>query len=276
MNAFDRMGNGWKISMAGFSVIRKNKQLLLFPILSGAVMILVISTFALAMFGTDFRQLESLFDESNPMRYVALFVYYLISYFVVVFFNMALIHCARLHFQGKTPTLSDGINFSMSRIGVIFSWALVAATVGLILRSIQEKAGIVGKIITGLVGIVWSVATFFVVPVLAYENLRPVDAVKRSAQIMREKWGESIGAGFSLFIVNILGLLLIAVPLFFIGSLISFWASIVLAVLGVLFVTTLTSAAQTIFISAAYMKINNEQIEGFDDDTIDGLFYQKD
>ncbi|HNI54645.1 MAG TPA: DUF6159 family protein [Chitinophagales bacterium] len=276
MNTFDRMGNGWKISMAGFSVIRKNKQLLVFPILSGAVMLLIIATFIFAMLGSDFGQVQHLLDNGNPMRYFILFVYYLISYFVVVFFNMALIHCARLYFQGKTPTISDGLNFSMSRIGVIFSWALVAATVGLILRSIQEKVGIVGKIITGLVGLVWSVATFFVVPVLAYENLRPIDAVKRSAQIMREKWGESIGAGFSLLVFNLLGLLLVAVPLFFIGSLISTLASMILAFLGVLIVTTVSSAAQTIFISAAYLKINNEEIEGFDDDTIDGLFYRKD
>ena len=276
MNAFDRMGNGWKLTMAGLTVIRKNKHLLLFPVLSGATLILVLGSFVLAMFGADYKQLAALFDNGNPMRYAALFVYYLISYFIIVFFNMALIHTARMYFQGQQPTVSDGIKFSMSRIGTIFSWALMAATVGLILRAIQEKAGIIGKIITGLVGIVWSIATFFVVPVLAYENLRPLDAVKRSAQIMREKWGESLGSGFSLFVVNILGLLLIALPLFFIGSLISTGASIILAVLGVLFVSTVTSAAQTIFISAAYMKINNEQIEGFEDETIDGLFYQKD
>src|SRR5258705_9027691 len=107
---------------------------------------------------------------------------------------MALVHCTRLYFKGEAFTIRDGLRFSMSRLGAIFSWAFFAATVGLILKMIQDNAGWLGKIIIGLIGWIWSVATFFVVPVIAYENLGPVDAFKRSSSLMKQKWGESLGA----------------------------------------------------------------------------------
>src|SRR6202011_2079960 len=101
------------------------------------------------------------------------------------------------------------------------SWAIFAATVGTILRAIQDKVGALGKIITGLIGIVWSIATFFVVPVIAYENLGPIDAFKRSAEIMKEKWGESLGSTFSFGLLRLVAFILVCFPLFCLGLIIN-------------------------------------------------------
>ncbi|MEI9958018.1 MAG: DUF6159 family protein [Ferruginibacter sp.] len=91
---------------------------------------------------------------------------------------MALIHCTKLFLQGEEVSVMIGLKFSFSRIGVIFSWALFAATVGTILKAIQENSGWLGKIVGGLLGFVWGVTTFFVVPIIAYEQLGPIDALK--------------------------------------------------------------------------------------------------
>lgn len=275
MDAFERMSNGYKVASQSFTVIRKNRHLLIFPILSAATMAFILSTFVFAMYGNDYNAAFGLMDKQNTFRYVFLFGYYLVSYFVVVFFNMALVHCARIYFQGGKPTVSDGLRFSIDKIGTILSWAILAATFGLIIRIIQEQVGFLGKIITGLIGIVWSIATFFIVPVLAYENLRPMDAVRRSGQIMKEKWGESLGMGFNIIGIQLIGLVLLALPLFLLGYLISFPVAIVLGVIGVMFVSSLTTSLQNIFISAIYLKINDKQVEGFSDDLIDSMFYQK-
>lgn len=275
MGFVDRLSNGWKLSMSSFSVIRKHKKLLVFPILSGLSLVLVMGSFLLVFFASMGWNIENIDPERNGTNYLFIFIYYLVNYFVIVFFNMALVHCARLYFNGEEPSVSAGLAFSMSKIGAIFSWAVFAATVGTILRAIQENSGTIGRIITGIIGIVWSIATFFVVPVIAYENLGPIDAFKRSSEIMRNKWGERIGAGFSFVVVQILALLLIVVPLFFLGSLINFFAGLILAVLGALLISAVMSAAKTIFISAVYHKINNMPVKDFDDETLDGLFYQK-
>ncbi len=275
MGFLDRLSNGWKLSMSSFNVLKKNKQLLLFPLFSGIALILLTVSFLAILFVPSGWDFERTFEEGSIGNYILIFLFYLINYFVIVFFNMALIHCARIYFEGGKPTVRDGINFSMSRIGAILAWSAVAATVGLIFRLIEEYLGRIGQIITAILGIAWSVTTFFVVPVLAYENLAPIDAYRRSVAIIKEKWGESLGATFSFGIVQFLAVILVAIPLFFLGSLIHFFVGIFLAAIGVMLVITTISAAQAIFISAVYFNINDKPVAEFNSETLDGIFIQK-
>lgn len=201
MNIFDRLSNGWKISITSLKVLRANKQLIIFPILSGISLLLILGSFftiVLAGAGWNMDQVQE--SDRNAVGYLFLFLYYLVNYFVVVFFNMALIHCTHLYFKGEEVSVEAGIRFSMSRIGAIFGWSVFAATIGMILRLLSENFGTVGKIIIGLIGVVWSIATFFVVPVIAYENVGPIDAFKRSADMMRQKWGRKNWRRFQFWI----------------------------------------------------------------------------
>ncbi|MBL0279488.1 MAG: DUF6159 family protein [Chitinophagales bacterium] len=275
MGFLDRLSNGWKLSMSSFAVIKKHKQLLIFPVLSGASLLLLFASYLAILLLPNDGNFSAVIAERDIVTYIGLFVFYLINYFIVVFFNMGLIHCARIYFQGGVPKVSDGLNFSLSRVGDILAWSAMAATVGLIFRLLEENLGKIGQIIAAFAGVAWSITTFFVVPVLAYENLTPIAAFKRSAQIMKEKWGESLGSSFSFGIVQILGILLIGLPLFFLGSLIGLIPSIVLAGIGVLFVIAVTSAGQTIFISAVYHRINDNDVQDFDGDLLDSAFIHK-
>ncbi len=154
---------------------------------------------------------------------------------MVVFFNTALVHCTHLYFSGQKPTIGDGLRFSLTRIGAIFAWAVFAATVGLILKVIQDSLGTLGKIITGSSVSSGAIATFFVVPVIAYEDLGPIGAFKRSASLMREKWGESLSASFSFGLIQILAFLIILVPSFLLGYFVHPVAGIALFAVGTVF-----------------------------------------
>jgi hypothetical protein len=275
MNFFTRLSNGWNISMNSFKVLKANKDLIVFPVISGCSMLIVMASFAIAMFAASDGKIERFYLSQPVAQYLWLFLFYLVNYFIIVFFNMALIHCTRSYFKGEEVNLRDGINFSLSRMGVIFSWAVFAATIGAILKVIQENSGIIGKIITGIIGIVWNIATFFVVPVIAYENAGPIDAFKRSSQIMKEKWGESLSGNFSFGLVQFIAILFIAVPLFFLGSLVNTFLGIALAALGAFIVIATISAAQTIFISAVYHNINGGTLRDFDQELVENLFIRK-
>src|SRR5882724_10286722 len=100
------------------------------------------------------------------MPYMGMFLFYLANYFVVIFFNTALIHAATIRLRGGDPTLSDGLGFAWENVGRILQWAAVAATVGMILRAIEERVGWLGRFIIALVGAAWTVATYFVIPVI--------------------------------------------------------------------------------------------------------------
>ena len=163
----------------------------------------------------------------------------------------------------------------MSRLGAIISWALFAATVGTLLKVIQENVGWLGKIITGLIGVIWSIATFFVVPVIAYEDAGPLQAFKRSAQLMKEKWGESLASTFSLGLIQFFAVIIVAIPLFIIGSLIHVLAGIALALLGILLVAAIMSATQTIFVSAVYHNVIGDPVQHYNQQMIDNMFEHK-
>jgi len=277
MNFFTRLSNGWNIALNSFAVLKENRQLILFPILSGISMVLVISSFVVVLFAAAGWDVEVVRETNTGtvLNYVFVFLYYLVNYFIIVFFNTALVHCTHLYFQGEEVTIRKGLQFSLSRISVIFSWAVFAATVGTVLRALQDNLGTVGKIITGLIGIVWSVTTFFVVPVIAYEKLGPIDAFKRSAEMMKAKWGESLGATFSFGIIQFIGIIAIGLFCGILAMLIHPLVGIILFVLGVFAILVVMSAAKTIFISAVYHNINGDPVKHFNQQLADNLFVQK-
>ncbi len=283
MSVFDRISNGWKIGWTSLSTIKDNSTLLLFPLMSGVAIILVLMSFAssflilsgvqgMESFGHWINQSS---EGTDTVTFIGLFLFYFVNFFIIVFFNVGLVYCARQIFEGKTPKVSDGLRYSLSRIGVILSWAALAATVGVILKMLEDKLGFVGKIIIGIIGMVWSIATFFVIPVLAYENAGPIEAVKRSGSIMKEKWGEAIGANFSFgafFILGYLASILLAIGLFTIHPILG----IVIGLLAILLVHTAVSAAKTVFLAAAYQHLHEEPAGYFDNgDVLDDLFVPK-
>jgi hypothetical protein len=274
MNLMTRFSNGWTIAINSFKVLKENRQLVIFPILSGVSIIIILASFCVGILGFSGWDPNQVSEPGRMMSYALLFFFYIVNYFVIVFFNMALVHCTSLYFKGEEVTVQKGIDFSMSRIGSILGWAVFAGIVGGILKIIQENVGSLGKIITGLVGIVWSVATFFVVPVIAYENLGPLAAFKKSAMLMKQKWGESIGAGFSFVLIQLGGVAIIAVVAFAISA-INIIAGIVIGVLLLLLFSVIMSTVKTIFISAIYHNITGDPVELYNQQFIDNLFETK-
>ncbi|MCB0579753.1 MAG: hypothetical protein KDD10_10650 [Phaeodactylibacter sp.] len=278
MSFFDRLSNGWKLGMASFGVIRENPSLMLFPVLSGASLLFICLTFfggIAAMFGFQLDAFFSRFETGGEwLAYAALFIFYLVNFTVIVFFNVGLVHCTRLIMDGREAKVGDGIAYSISRLNAIVSWAILAATVGVILKTLEDRLGAIGQIIIGIVGIVWSVATFFVVPVIAYEDVTPIEAVKRSGRIVKEKWGEAIGANFSFglfYFLGIIAIVAISVLLFFVHPIVA----IVAGVLSFLFLATAVSAAKTVFLAAVYRHVNDEPVEFYDSEVLDNVFVPK-
>ncbi len=282
MTFFERLKNGWKIGWSSLEIIKENPSLLLFVVMSGGAMILVVASFFTSLFLVlGVPGMENLaarmaeWEGNNTVMFIVLFLFYLIAYFIIVFFNVGLVYCTRQIFEGVEPSVRDGLKYSVSRINVILPWAALAATVGVVLKMIEEKAGFVGQIVISLIGAVWSIATFFILPVIAFENIGPVDAVKRSARIMREQWGESIGANFSFAAFYILGYLagiVFGITMFSLNPFIAIAGGILIIVL----VHTVVASANTVFITGAYRKVQHQSAGHFDDnDALDHLFVEK-
>lgn len=249
-----RIGTGWQLTKTSLRVLRQDKELILFPLISGLALLLILGGFIGGMFFTvGFAAFAG--GDSTWLFAVLMVVYYVVAFFIGLYFNAAVIGAATIRLNGGNPTLSDGLRIARENIGRIFLWAVFAATVAMILRAIQERLGFVGKILIGLVGVAWSLATFFVVPVLIYEKLGPWAAVKRSAHIFKSTWGETIVGGFSMgaifFLVGLAGVL---APIlgFLLGGMVGLIVGIIVMVVYWLILGLVASAANSILIAALY------------------------
>ncbi|HUJ00068.1 MAG TPA: DUF6159 family protein [Usitatibacter sp.] len=202
---FDRISRSWTLVKASASVLRDEKELLLFPLISFASLLAVLVSFAVPAWRLGVLDALSHRGHAQPGGYLLAFLFYFVQYFVIVFFNAGLVGAAMMRLEGGNPTFKDGMRIAASRLWVIAGYAAIAATVGTVLRAIQERVGFVGRIVVGLLGVAWSVATFLVVPVIvARRDMGPVEAVKESAYLLRSTWGENllgqagIGAAFAL------------------------------------------------------------------------------
>jgi hypothetical protein len=237
---FASIGRSIELAKASLNVLRSDKELLLFPLVSFIALIVVTIGFAVPFVATG--GLDQAFDgEIRPAALIVAFLFYLVSYTVTFFFNTALVGAAMIRLDGGDPTLGDGFRIAFSRLPQIIVYALIAATVGMILRWISERAGIVGQIISGVIGFAWNLATFLVVPVLVVENVSPIQALKRSGSLLRQTWGEQIVGNVGIGLI--FGLLAMAALLIG-GFLVYFLAqiSVVLAVAGVVALVLLVGA----------------------------------
>lgn len=210
-NVFSRSFHIFKESL---SVLRKDKEIMLFPILSGIFTMMAMAGMVYAGVITGFfaRLGNGSELESNILGYAGLFVWYFVSWFIVIFFNVAVIHCAKIRFEGGDPTVADGFRASTTHLGRIATWALVAATVGLLIRIAADRAKFVGKIVASIAGAAWAIATFFIVPVIIFEKKSMKDSIKQSANLVKKTWGESLvsagGVGLFMMMLGAAGLLL--------------------------------------------------------------------
>ena len=206
---FTRFSRSWGLIKASGAVLRQDKELLLFPFFSAIATLLVSASFIAPLVLSGALEQAADGGSLDAASMMWLFLFYLVQYFVIFFFNSALVGAAMIRLDGGDPTVSDGLRIASSRIVQIIGYAAIAATVGLILRLIEERAGFIGRWIAGLIGLAFTVGTFLTVPILVSREIGPLEAVKESAALLKKTWGENIignagmGVVFGLFYMGI-------------------------------------------------------------------------
>jgi len=278
---FQRMANGWQLAKQSWRVLMLDKEMLVFPLLSGVACLLVLASFVVPLAGSGYvQQIEE--QETlpqDPVAYLLLFAFYFCNYFVIIFFNAALIACAVIRFQGGDPTVADGLRAAAARLPQIVAWALVSATVGVILKAIESRSERVGRIAAGLLGAAWGIGTYFVVPVLVVEKVGPFQAVKRSLSVLRRCWGEAIVANFGIGLFVFLLILASLVPGVIgvlLGTTPAVIGGIVVTALLIILVSLISSALSTILLGALYQYASaGTAPPQFDTGTLENAFVRK-
>lgn len=268
---FSRMSRTWELTKQSFAVIAADKRLLIFPVLSGIAVIIVSVSFAIPVF------MSGTLDNPQMTRsdYAVAFLFYFANYFVVLFFNCALVACANISLSGGQATVKDGLSAAWSRLPRIFLWSLVAATVGFLIRMIEERAEKIGRIVAWLLGTAWTLMTYFIVPVLMFEDAGVIDSVKRSTAVLKKTWGEEIVSGFSFGLIWLAALVPGAV-LVYVCWMVHPLLAIAVGLFYFLLLAVVSAAVKSIFTVALYRYASQGLVaEGFTADEMKGAFISR-
>lgn len=191
------MGNSLALMKASANVLKLDKELMVFPVMSGIASLLVIGSFIAPIVVTGAGDVFANGDASY-LALSVMFLFYVVQYTIIFFFNSALVGAALIRLDGGDPTVGDGLAIASKRMGAILGYAVIAATVGMVLRMISERGGIFAKIASMIAGMAWTLATYLAVPVLVTKDIGPIDAIKESAAIFKRTWGEQVAGNFGL------------------------------------------------------------------------------
>ena len=276
---FESFSRSFTLIRENWKVLSLDKEILLFPVLSGVALLIVLLSFVIPIF------FSGLISSSGPLTLGSsvlpvLFLFYLLCYFIIIFFNAALIACARIRLTGGNPVFMDGIRSSMAHIVPIFIWSLVSATIGLILRILEGRFNnLIGQIVLALIGAAWSLITYFVIPVMIFEEKGTFQAMKESIGLFRKAWGESIIGQASIGIVFVVLMLVGLIPVGIALLSGSFTLFIILAAVYVVYLAILTviaSALQGIYNTALYLYAKTGSVpEAFTKEIVETAFVPK-
>jgi hypothetical protein len=264
-----RISRTLELAGSSWRVLKADKELVVLPLLSLVATIAVAVSFLWPIMGgcTDTVGGEMTCDLGGT-DYVILAAVYVALAFITIFFNAALVHSANERMDGNDPTIGTAIRGALGRVHRILPWALASATVSVILRSIEERAGALGRVVIGLVGVAWSLVTFLVIPVLVIEDIGVVDAVKRSGAMFKKTWGENVAAQVGFGLLGFIAVLP-AIAVIVLGVMAGGGAAVVavaVAVGWILLAVMVISALNGIFQTALYRYATGVPTGAFDGD----------
>jgi hypothetical protein len=267
-----RIARSFELVKQSYRILMKDKELLILPVLSGLTVLVLVATFAFGI-----RAFDTDAPGGDGKAYILpVLLLYIAGYTAVIFFQAAIIAGASERLGGGDPTLGSALRAAAKRFPSILMWGAVAGTVGLLLKMLQDRSEGIGRFLTGVIGVAWSLATFFIVPVLVMEGRTVGESFRESWRLFKGTWGETVigtgGLGFVSFLCT-LPFLGIGYLLYSRGMEVAAFA---VGLTGVAVVSVFFSALQGVYVAALYRYARTREVaEGFDQALVSGAFVAK-
>ena len=268
MGFFATISRGWKMSKLSMSVVKKDPELIVYMFICGFLSLL-------AMIGMSLPQyLEQAWavDAEGQMTgaYMGfVFTGYMVISIVVTFWNSAIVGNSHIRLTGGAPQFMDGVSAAMSKIHIIVLWGIIAGTVGLLLKVLNQAAreqkggaAVFAMILTAIGAAVWWMMTFFMIPHMILENQSLGESLKSSKSMFYKSWGENITSGLGIGLIGGFFVVLIAIltfgmavalgPLWFIG--------VGIGAIGIAIALAWTNAAEQVAVTALYLYSKNGEM----------------
>jgi Family of unknown function (DUF6159) len=242
-----------------FRFMSHDKEMLMIPIIAFVIQLFLLGASAIVLYSLGFfAVLQDEGAKLTPEEYVFVFVWYVIGAFMVAWTQAAIAHIVYTRAHGGDATLGQGIGRATRLWPALLLWSVITSTVGIILRSIAERSGILGKVVIALLGATWAVLTYFVVPSMVIGRRSSIAAIKDSALVFKRTWGETFVTNISFSLVVVLAFLGYVVVLVGIGFLAGWSVGIgivliLLLTLGVLVLSLVSATLSSILRTLLYI-----------------------
>jgi hypothetical protein len=264
-----RMARGWKLTKLSWRIIREQPAALAMPLVAAAAEGAIAAGYVFGVTGTH------VFRDNNAVHYIELYPLLVVLTLVATFANAVIVAIADARLRQQPISVRQALSDTVGRLPLLLGWALLSATVGLVLRILEERLPIAGRIAAAVAGVAWSLATVLVVPVLVLEGVGPVTAVRRSGQLFRERWGEQLSGqamiGLPIFLCSL--------PFFIIGGVIAskvLVLGIVIIALTLGIMVALSGALSGVFQTALYRyAVDGQSPQSFADGDLADAFRPK-
>ena len=206
---FGNISNTIQLMNSCVKVLRKDRELILFPIMAAIFVLLLLGL----IYSTGSIDFSAANEEQQSIFPIAILIFG--ANFIIVFFNSALISAALERLRGGDPNISSGLSHALKHVHHIFFWSIIVTIMGLIFAAIKANGrnrggfgGIMTQIFASFLEAGWAMMTFFVVPIIVSENMSPISAIKRSSSLFKQTWGNQVAANFGFGIFQIIALLI--------------------------------------------------------------------
>jgi hypothetical protein len=249
-----RLSRSWELGKISWGVLRSDKTLAAFPVISAIVTLAIVAVFG-ALIGLTGVETDEGQESLKAIGYVFVVVGYIVLAFVTTYFTAALVAGANEVLDGRPTTLGSSFAAANAKLHRLLPWAIVQATVSIIIQAIEDRLGPLGTIIASLLGAAWAVVTFLTIPIIMLEDLGPWNALKRSGTLLKQTWGENIvaqiGFGLLALLVALPGIALIAIGVAT-GSVVAAVAIGIVGAIWLAIVAVVISAMSGIYRTALY------------------------
>ena len=272
-----RLSNAWRLSKASWQVLSHDRELIAIPIVAGIGAILAF----LAIVGPGVLLLGDGGEDSsgNWALWVLGALALVVATWISAVGQATVVAGAAQRMDGGNPTIGSSFEVARTRLGRILEWAVLATVVSIVLDQIEERLGILGRVISWIGSVAFTVMSFLALPVIVFENVGAIDAFKRSSQLLKATWGEQVAFSFA---IGLLGFLL-ALPAILVGGLLLATGVVVLQAVGVLaavawiaLVMAVTSALSAVFKAALYRYAVGKPVDpAFSPSDLSGAFQRR-
>lgn len=269
-----RFRTGLALAKISWHTLRGNRALMAFPI-AGMVAALVD--------GIVFTLPGILLLALTDLVWLAIILFAISAYlaaFIGTFVGVGLCAAADLALRGQPTSFRAGLHVARERIPQIAKWALIVTTVALVIRAIEARfEGVGGTIVAALAGLAWSLVSFLAVPVIAFEGVGPITALKRSSSLFKQRWGQQVtgqaitGGVVGLFVV-LPGVVLAIVGAMMLGNAAVAGGAILLVIGGVLMIVGSVIAgtlSQILSVALYHYAVDGQGVGPYSTEVLEGV-----